>query len=289
MSSSIFERPSFVAPFTDYSSFLGGCIGVTGARGILGRIAVDRLVSAGVSVESFAGDVNDERALEQWFRVHQFSHCFHFAAIVPVTRVESEPLRAYQTNAIGTFNVCKNIVLMQPECWLFHCSSSHIYQPTEASEAIVESAIPGPKTFYGETKLAAERIAEPLLKRLGADYCIGRVFSFSHASQREPYLIPSLAARIAKLGEGESLNVTNPSSVRDIQDAETVVDCILHLARLRAQGVVNIGTGIGLSVCEIATAVANSLGRKIDITGKDLDAPGALIADTARLRTILTQ
>jgi UDP-glucose 4-epimerase len=62
----------------------------------------------------------------------------------------------------------------------------------------------------------------------------------------------------------------------------------LHLARNAALGTVNIGTGVGRSVSEIAYEVAKSLGRKIKVTGVDKGPPGALVADTHRLRALLS-
>ena len=67
-----------------------------------------------------------------------------------------------------------------------------------------------------------------------------------------------------------------------------MVDAILHLARNAALGTVNIGTGVGRSVSEIAYEVAKSLGKKIKVTGVDKGPPGALVADTHRLRALLS-
>ena len=125
------------------------------------------------------------------------------------------------------------------------------------------------------------------MTRLGARYCIGRVFSYTHARQRLPYLVPSLRQRIADLPAGAALEIDNPSAVRDIQDAEQIVDAILQLARRGATGTVNIGTGVGVSVGDIARAVARSLGRTITVAGSDRAAAGALVADTTRLRQLL--
>jgi nucleoside-diphosphate-sugar epimerase len=284
-----FDRPTFIPEFSDFSRFRDATVGITGQRGVLGSILYSRLVQAGIRTESFSGDINDSETLTAWFGDRRFSHFFHFAAVVPVTVVEADPLAAYRTNAIGSFDVCRNVLLTQPQCWLFHCSSSHVYRPTSQPIAITEEQTPDPLTFYGVTKLAAERIIEAPLKQLSAPFCIGRIFSFSHRRQEEPYLVPSLRSKIQQLRDGDTLDVSNPSSVRDIQDAETVIDCVLHLAVRRAQGVVNIGTGEGKSVRDIALSIARTLGKNITVTGIDRDAPGSLIADTRKLRSLLAQ
>jgi nucleoside-diphosphate-sugar epimerase len=287
--SSPLPRPGFIAEFQDFTAFQARAVGVTGARGVLGSILSGRLRQHGVALATYEGDVNDAAALAAWFASHQFGHFFHFAALVPVAQVEADPLLAYQTNVIGTYNVCRQLVLTQRNCWLFHCSSSHVYRPTSAPVPIAEDAVKAPQSFYGETKLAAEALVATLLGKLQVPHCIGRVFSFTHPRQGASYLVPSLQRRIDALHDGDALDIINPSAVRDIQDAEPVVDAILHLAGRAAVGAVNIGTGTGRSVRQIASALALAAGKALRIEGIDRDAPGSLIADTTRLRTLLTR
>jgi UDP-glucose 4-epimerase len=288
-SDSPFERPAFLTRPVDYGAFRAHTIGLTGSRGVLGGILAARLQQHGIAVHAYQGNINDEAALSAWFSTQRLSHFFHFAALVPVTLVEGNPLLAYQTNVIGTFNLCRQLQLTQPGCWLFHCSSSHVYQASAAPLLISEPGPLQPQTYYGVTKLAAERVVQELLGKLHASYCIGRVFSFSHRTQAEPYLVPTLRRRIAELTNGATLEVVNPAAVRDIQDAETVIDSILQLAQRRATGVVNIGSGHGMSVQEIALAVARQLGKSITVTGTDRDVAGSLIADTHRLQELLSE
>jgi nucleoside-diphosphate-sugar epimerase len=285
----IFPRPSFVPEFVDYSSFRSRPIGVTGQRGVLGGLLFERLQKAGAQVVGFPGDVNDEQGLAAWMDEHQFSHFFHFAAVVPVTSVEGNPVSAYRTNAVGSFNVTANVAQSQKDCWLFLASSSHVYKPVASGINIVETGTTDPQTFYGVTKLAGEQVCLPLLQKMQTEYCIGRIFSFTHAKQQEPYLVPTLQRKISQLQNGDTLNVSNPSAVRDIQDAETIIDCVLHLAQRRARGIVNIGTGQGMSVKEIVLAVAKSQGKVINVEGVDVDTQGALVADVNKLRSILSE
>ena len=286
-SDSPFARPGFLTRPVDYGALAGHSIGLTGSRGVLGGILTARLQQHGVAVQAYPGNINDEAALGSWFGAHRFSQFFHFAAQVPVSQVEGNPLQAYQTNVIGTFNICRQLQLTQPDCWLFHCSSSHVYQAGATTARIDEQAPLQPQTYYGVTKLAAERVVQDLLGKLGARYCIGRVFSFSHRRQPEPYLVPTLRRRIAELADGATLTVVNPSAIRDMQDAETVIDSVLQLAARRASGIVNIGSGHGMSVREIALAVARQLGKTISVTGTDRDAASSLIADTRRLQELI--
>ena len=131
-------RASFVPEFTDYPALRAQAIGLTGARGVLGRILKERLDRHGIDAASYPGDINDADALAKWFAGQRFRYFFHFAALVPVAAVEGNPLLAYQTNVVGTFNICRQLLETQPGCWLFHCSSSHVYQPSTTSTPLAE-------------------------------------------------------------------------------------------------------------------------------------------------------
>jgi UDP-glucose 4-epimerase len=282
-----FARPAFLPPLTDLGPLRGAQVAMTGQRGVLGSLLAERLSAGGAQLACYAGDVNDAAAVASWCTTLRCSHFFHFAALVPVNLVEADPLQAYQTNVIGTFNVCRALARSHRDCWYFQCSTSHVYRASEGAEPLAETAATGPGTYYGVTKLAAERVVAELLGKLAMRWCTGRVFSYSHARQRPPYLVPSLRERILATPEGGRLTVQNPSSVRDIQDASHVIEAILWLARLGATGLVNIGSGRGWPVRELALALARQAGRHIEVSGEDRDAPGALVADTTRLQRIL--
>jgi nucleoside-diphosphate-sugar epimerase len=282
-----FARPAFLPPLADLGPLRGRQVAMTGQRGVLGSLLAERLAAGGAEVAGYAGDVNDVAALGDWLAGLRCSHFFHFAALVPVDLVEADPLQAYQTNVIGTFNACRALLRSRHDCWFFQCSSSHVYRATRGGEPLAENAPTEPGTYYGVTKLAAERVVAELLGKLGRPWCTGRVFSYTHARQRPPYLVPSLRERILATADGGTLAVQNPSSVRDIQDASHVIEAMLWLARLGATGLVNIGSGQGHSVRELALAVARQCGRRIEVSGEDRDPPAALVADTTRLRALL--
>lgn len=282
-------RPDFLPPLPGLGSLAGAQVALTGQRGVLGSLLAERLAAGGAQVCGYAGDVNDAAALESWLAPLQARHVFHLAALVPIERVEADPLGAYQTNVIGTFNLCRAVILRRKPAWVFQCSTSHVYAPGAGGAGgapLAESSPVSPATWYGTTKLAAERTAAELLGKAGIPACMGRVFSYTHARQRPPYLVPSLRERIAALPEGGTLEVRNPSAVRDILDAAHVVDAMLLLAMAGAAGIVNIGSGSGRSVREIALALASEAGRHISVTGDDV-ATGGLVADTTRLRGLL--
>lgn len=286
MSGAFPARPGFLPALAGLGPLAGAEVALTGARGVLGSLVAGRLAAGGARVQAFAGDVTDGEAVARWLDGLAARHVFHFAARVPVAQVEADPLAAYEVNAIGTWNLCRALVRRGRPAWLFQCSTSHVYAPT-AGQAVDESSPTLPATWYGTTKLAAERIVAEVLGKAGIPWCIGRVFSYTHALQRPPYLVPSLRERIAALPEGGVLELRNPSSVRDLLDGAHVAEAILLLARAGATGVVNIGSGAPSSVRDIALAVARAAGKAIEVRGEDAGAADVLLADVRRLRSLL--
>src|SRR5229473_2679750 len=265
----LFSQPDFIPPFCNWGQFSGLRIGLTGHRGVLGRILTERLRGHGINADPYPGDITDCQALGAWFTGRSFDLFFHFAALVPVADVERDPARAFEVNAIGAYRVCEHLVRTNRTCWAFFASTSHVYQPVSpgASRPLKVGDKEAPSSIYGRTKLAGEHLCRQFLKTYEHPYCIGRIFSFSHSSQQEPYLLPRLARRIGELPRGERLTITNPDAVRDFVDAETVIDSILYLAARRFRGTVNIGSGLGMSIAHIAQQVAIRLGKEIDIKG----------------------
>jgi UDP-glucose 4-epimerase/GDP-4-dehydro-6-deoxy-D-mannose reductase len=221
--------------------------------------------------------------------MHSFDYFFHFAAIVPVSDVENNPLEAYEVNAIGSYYICKEIIKIQKPCWLFIASTSHVYKKQSADRTVPlkESNQKKPPTIYGMTKLLAEQISIPILKQYKIPYCIGRIFSFTSEIQKEPYLVPTLRRKIEATPEKGTLNIVNPDCIRDIVDAETVVDCILHLAYSHFKGIVNIGSGEGKRIIDIAHYLMKSANKNIQIKGVNETEPDSLVADVTLLRKVL--
>ena len=285
----LLPQPDFIPEFEQWEGFEGTSIGITGQQGLLGGMLYKRFAESGIRINAYPSDILDNEKLESWFQGKQFSHFLHFAAVVPVVEVEKDPLKAFGVNAIGVFNLIKQIERTQNDCWVFTASSSHIYKPSGISPIsnLTVNSKSDPSNFYGESKRVGELIAHYLLEELSIPYCIGRIFSFTHLNQKEPYLVPTLIKKIDMLKNGETLHLINPESVRDIMDAESVIDAILYLAVEKYKGIINIGSGTGLNVKQVAELLIDKFGRNLLFTGENTSEPNSLVADVVELRKII--
>jgi nucleoside-diphosphate-sugar epimerase len=285
----LFLQPDFLPEFEKFEEFTDSWFGITGKQGLVGGLVYERLYEAGIRVDAYPYDILNVQKLENWFQGKQFSHFFHFAGVVPVDRVENDPLHAFEVNAIGLFNLVKQIEKTQIDCWFFSSSSSHIYKPLglNPDEKLTVNLESEPSNFYGKSKHVGELITRYLLENVSRPYCIGRIFSFTHLNQKGSYLVPTLIEKINMLKNGETLHLINPESVRDIMDLESVIDAILYIALKKYRGIINIGSGRGLSVREIAKLLIEKFKRDLRISGEKKYKPDSLVANVNELQRLV--
>jgi nucleoside-diphosphate-sugar epimerase len=244
-------------------------IGLTGATGVLGR-SVQQWWQ-GVEWIPFRGDVRELADLQDWAHgAGALDAVLHFAAIVPLLEVERDPLRAFEVNVRGTWNLMDAFRERQP--WMFLASSSHVYA-TESS-------------LYGVTKLLAEQAGIHYGRAAGMRVCAGRIFSFSAAAQAEPYLLPTLVRRIRTAEPHGRLELRGGNNVRDFLTTRRIASAIETLFAHRSTGVCDIGSGSGVTVLELARKLAARLDRPdLDLVSADEEST-VLVADITRLRDL---
>lgn len=257
-------------------------IGITGSRGVLGRLLIEQFALTGTKFTEFPDDIRDAVSVATWLREHQPTAILHLAARVPVQAVEQDPIGAYDVNVCGTENLMKGIRSLNNLPWLFLASSSHVYR--SSSEPISENGALGPQTAYGRTKLLAEEVARYLGEHLGVDACIGRIFSFYHRSQAPSFLYPSILERLRQHDFAQDFEVEGGNDVRDLSRAEDIVASILRLMERRSTGTINIGSGEGTGIADFIRWCG---GPELRIKVVDKRTPTALVADISRLRAEL--
>lgn len=285
----IFPQPDFLRVVNDDEYFAGRRAAVTGHSGVLGRILTRRLLGAGARVGSYRGDVTDGAAVDEWLAEVEPELIFHLAAVVPVSVVDAAPVRAYYVNTVGALNVAAAAIKHAPTSWAFYASSSHVYEPlpVASTSKLSEDSPTVPRGLYGASKLAAEQLIEPILDHAGVDWCIGRIFSFSHKTQRPPYLVPQVLEQLSMATDGSELTVNTPDAVRDFLDAESVVDAILLLAQRHHEGIVNVGSGVGITVGDLVEYLASHHGLRVVVRRRSESAGNRLVANVSKLRDAL--
>lgn len=234
----------------------------------------------GKSPEFVKGDIRSLTDLQDVFTRFKISAVVHFAGLKAVGESVSMPLHYYQNNVAGTLNLLQ--VMDAHGCRRLVFSSSATVYGDPASVPIVEDFPLSATNPYGRSKLIIEDMLRDLY-RADERWSLALLRYFNpvgaHLSGligEDPSGIPNnLMPYITQVavGQRECLQVfggdyPTPDGT-GVRDYIHVVDLAKgHIKALQALDqprllTVNLGTGQGYSVLEMAAALAKASGRKV--------------------------
>ncbi|RBP37335.1 nucleoside-diphosphate-sugar epimerase [Roseimicrobium gellanilyticum] len=154
-------------------------------------------------------------------------------------------------------------------------------------EPLVEDVSPlKPLVCYSRAKLATLEVLRDIAGHAGVDWSWFRVFNAygegEDAARMTSFLMRQLAA-------GTPVSVKTPESLRDYIHAADVAEGMLASIESGLTGIVNIGTGEGVRVLELARQIAITVGADPGlVTAQDPpneDLMPCAIADSSKLRS----
>jgi UDP-arabinose 4-epimerase len=247
-----------------------------------------------------AGDILDTGRIAATLAEYKPEAVIHFAAFAYVGESVEDPAKYYHNNVTGTLSLLdacratgvRNIIL----------SSSCATYGVPETLPISESEPQAPINPYGRSKLMMEHIVEDYAAAYGIRYVSLRYFNacgadpdgeLSERHDPETHLIPR--ALMAASGQiphlavfGDDYETGDGTCVRDyIHVTDLARAHALAAAYLADGGVstaVNLGTGRGVSIREILTAIHRVTDREVPIVMEPRRAgdPPALFADPRR-------
>src|SRR5690349_6971266 len=295
---------------------------VTGGAGYIGSHACKALAQAGhrpVTYDNLVhghrsavrwgplevGDIRDRARLDEVLRAHRPHAVMHFAGLINVGESVSDPAKYYDNNVAGTLTLLEAMRACAVTHFIFSSSCATYGVPTR--QPIDESAPQAPINPYGMSKLMVERVLADYGVAYKLRFMLLRYFNACGADPQgetgedhepETHLIPrTLMAAAGEIGALQVFGTDYPTAdgtcVRDyIHVSDLAAGHVLALEHLLAQresGAVNLGTGQGISVREVISAVERVTGRKVPVTESSRRAgdPAVLLADASRARTML--
>ena len=139
-----------------------------------------------------------------------------------------------------------------------------------------------PISYYGKTKLLAERYIIKQLKKSDSKYCIGRIFSTTNKNQKNNYLVPDLKKKIKE--SKKKIVLYNLNHYRDFISMKDISKIIFCLYEKRFEGVVNSASGKSLCLKDIARYISKYYKTKIEF--KDNIKKTYLVANISKLKKI---
>jgi UDP-glucose 4-epimerase len=269
---------------------------ITGGAGYIGAHVVRAMRAAGervvvlddlsdglpqrlpAAVPVVEGSVLDRDLLDRTLAGHGVRGVVHLAARKQVGESVEQPLRYYRENLHGLTVLLEAAVAAEVDRFVFS-SSAAVYGMPDV-DLVTEDTPCVPVNPYGETKLAGEWLVRAAGRRHGLATACLRYFNVAGAAEPEladvgvsnviPLFFEALSRGEAPRIYGDDYPTPDGTCVRDyvhVADlADAHVTAARHLAAAREAGgepgdlTVNIGTGTGVSVRELAGLVAEVTG-----------------------------
>ena len=297
---------------------------VTGGAGYIGSHTVRELLTRGhrvtvVDLDSlpvdgpFAGargvtaDVADTDRLTSLLREERSEGVIHFAGRKSVAESMRRPGAYFQTNVAGSLSVLRAMAAAGTPRMVF--SSSCSVYGTPARLPADESLPLQPESPYGASKMLVEEMLRWFGRIHGIQSVCLRYFNAAGAAfdaalgkdwDRSTMLIPMLMkAALGGRGPVDIFGTDYPTpdgtAIRDYIHVVDQADAHIRALEFGGDGnadgvsVLNLGTGLGSSVREVVTRVAEITGRPVPVrwTERRAGDPAEVWADPSRARAAL--
>ena len=250
---------------------MAASVAISGVDGFVGRHLAQAFVDHGLAVHGLAGrpvpDGDPLRALlasvqtadlrEGWPDAVVADYYVHLAGLAAVGPSFTQP-DLYISNNTAVTTALGEHALTHGGGRLLLISSGSVYAPS--SEPVSESSPVLVSSPYVVSKLATELQAEYYRGR-GLDVVVARPFNHIGPGQREGFLVPDLAHKLAGLRPGDALAAGNLSTRRDYTDVRDVADAYVRLATGSAsRPVYNVACGESVSGQRVLELIAEAMG-----------------------------
>lgn len=251
------------------------------------------------------GDILDRQKLAEALQATRPDAVAHFAAFAYVGESVEQPNIYYRNNFVGAMNLIDAMLDAGVRRLIFSstCATYGIPESIPVSEASPQE----PVNPYGWSKLMTEKLLADYARAYDFSYVALRYFNAAGADPAgeigerhvpETHAIP-LALRGAVGGNytfkimGSDYDTPDGTAVRDYIHVADLAQAhrlaIEYLAAGKPSTAVNLGTGKGVSVAELASTIERVTGQKIkyEKVARRPGDPPALVADPSRAEQLL--
>ncbi len=285
---------------------------VTGGAGYIGSHVVSALRAAGIEpvvIDSLSsghlefvpdgvpfvhGSILDTDLVERTLTTHDVAGVIHLAGFKYAGVSVQEPLLTYEQNVTGTAELLTAMERAGVDKLVFSSSAATYGTPT--GDVVTEETPTNPESPYGESKLIGEWLIRDQGRARGLRHTSLRYFNVVGSGSPElydtsPHNLFPIVLRALTSGQtprinGTDYNTPDGTCVRDyVHVADLATSHVAAAQRLAAdrqlERVYNLGSGDGLSVRQIMTAMAQVTGIDFEpvVGPRRAGDPDRIVAD----------
>jgi UDP-glucose 4-epimerase len=252
---------------------------ITGGAGFIGNHIARLLLSEGWEVicfddlsvgkmeyvpdgaELIIGDIRDEESMAVAMRGCR--HVYHLAARVSIRKAVETFVDDAEVNTLGTLKALRAAKDAGVERFLY-ASSMAVYGTVEYSPQDEEHPI-NPTSPYGVAKYSSERYILNLAEHWGIEPVICRYFNTYGPRQTPSPYVGVITIFCRKLFDGEAPQIFGDGEqVRDFIHVDDIArGSVTALQKAPSGSVINLGTGVGTSVNQIAELLIDRINPEI--------------------------
>lgn len=218
-----------------------------------------------------AVDLTDGSSVNALAKEYRPDLVVHLAAQSSPSLSAKSCAETWRANVGGAITLAEALANHSPRVTLLNVSSAEVYGQTFLDGPVTEHSVLRPLSVYGKTKAAAETIFDDILPD-SARLITVRPFNHTGPGQDDRFVVPSLAAQIARIERGEQappLRVGNLDAERDFLDVRDVVRAytgLIEQARsLPMRSVFNIASARAIRISEILSRLLAIARRAIPV------------------------
>tara|TARA_B110000211_G_C14051095_1_gene541264 strand:+ start:251 stop:1225 length:975 start_codon:yes stop_codon:yes gene_type:complete len=248
----------------------------------------------------FKLNILDFKKIKIIINKYKIDSIIHLAANLIISEGQKKREKYYKNNVEGTkklLEACKNTNVKN----FIFSSTAAIYK--EGQYRVTENSQIKPKSFYGKTKIQAEKLIQNFSKKNKINYGILRYFNIAGASpsgkiglvnKNSDHLFKNFAMEIIKNKPklkvyGTDYNTKDGSCIRDfihVSDIAEIHYLVLEkINKNHTSKIFNCGYNNGTSVLEVAKEFKRQVSKKVNIikTGKRKNDLIKIIASNKKL------
>jgi NAD dependent epimerase/dehydratase len=211
------------------------------------------------------GDVLDPELMNKY--VKDCEVVFHLAALIAIPYSYLAPEAYVQTNILGTLHVLQASRLHGVKK-ILHTSTSEVYG-TALYTPIDEKHPLQAQSPYSATKIGADKMAESFYKSFNLPVATVRPFNTFGPRQSDRAIIPTIISQIVA-GKKE-ITLGSLSPIRDFLYVKDTANGYIKIAESDQTigETINIGTGRGINIGDLARLIMKLTGQEVKLTSKD--------------------